>query len=182
MKIQRFSQYSEKLNEMNDTPESYITTALNKLKRKVDKMFAYLDGKTQGGKILTPEGLEKVDPKDITFKDLGLHLDSSEVSKYSKLYDSFTIKFRDANNAYTMIVMIGIEEAMPEESEEQFGQDNIENAYIKFKKYGSEGMDLIGQMDKNVKIKDIDEAFLIDLKIELDDEYDENEDEFEIQT
>jgi hypothetical protein len=71
---------------------------------------------------------------------------------------------------------------MPEESEEQFGQDNIENAYIKFKKYGSEGMDLIGQMDKNVKIKDIDEAFLIDLKIELDDEYDENEDEFEIQT
>lgn len=181
MKIQRFNQYTNKLNEMHDTPESYIASALNKLKKKIDKMFEYTDSKKQGGKILTPEGLEKVDPKNITFKDLGMHLDSSEVSKYSKLYDSFTIKFRDANNAYTMIIMIGIEEAMPEEEEKDFSAEEIENAYIKFKKYDSEGMELIGQMDKNVKIDDIDESFLIDLKIELDEEYDEGDD-FEIQT
>lgn len=181
MKIKRFNQYTDKVNEMHDTPESYIATALNKLKRKIDKMFEYTDSKKQGGKILSAEGLEKKNPKNITFKDLGMVLDSSEVSKYSKLYDSFTIKFRDANNAYTLIIMIGIEEAMPESDEEEFSSDKIEKAYIKFKKYDSEGMELIGQIDKNVEIDNIDESFLIDLKIELDDEYDETDD-FEIQT
>ena len=183
MKIISFSQYSNsnKVNEMHDTPENYVGVALNKLKRKIDKMFEHTDSKKQSGKVLTPEELEKVDPSKISFKDLGMIMDSSEVSKYSKLYDSFTIKFRDAQNAYTMIIMIDIKEAIPEEDEENFGSEDIENAYIKFKKYDANGIEMIGQIDKNVKIKNIDEAFLIDLKIEIDDEYDEGE-EFEIQT
>jgi hypothetical protein len=179
MKIKKFYQYSEKVNEMHDTPENYVSVALNKLKRKIDKMFEYSDGK--GGKVLTADELERVDPKNITFKDLGMILDSSEVSKYSKLYDSFTIKFRDAENAYTMIIMIDIKDAIPEEDDINFSSDDIEMAYIKFKKYDESGIEMIGQIDKNVKIKNIDESFLIDLKIELDDEYDENED-FEIET
>lgn len=181
MKIEKFNEYYRRVNEMHDTPENYVSVALNKLKRKIDKMFEYTDSKKQGGKILTPEELEKIDPKKISFKDLGMILDSSEVSKYSKLYDSFTIKFRDIENAYTMIVMIDIKDAIPEDGDENFSSDDIEMAYIKFKKYDANGIEMIGQIDKNVKIKNITESFLIDLKIEIDDKYDEGE-EFEIQT
>ena len=41
--------------------------------------------------------------------------------------------------------------------------------------------EVIGQITKNVKIKDIDEEFLIDLKIEIDDKFGDEE-EFEIET
>jgi hypothetical protein len=53
--------------------------------------------------------------------------------------------------------------------------------YIKFKKYDLDTFEVIGQITKNVKIKDIDEEFLVDLKIEMDDQFGEEE-EFEIET
>jgi hypothetical protein len=54
-------------------------------------------------------------------------------------------------------------------------------AYIKFKKYDANTDDLIGQITKNVEIKKIDEDFLVDLKIEIDDKFGEEE-EFKIET
>jgi hypothetical protein len=37
-------------------------------------------------------------------------------------------------------------------------------------------------MTKNVKIKDIDENFLVDLKIELDDTFSDDDEKLEIET
>ena len=77
--------------------------------------------------------------------------------------------------------MIDIKEALPKDATKDFKIEDIKMAYVKFKKYDSNTDDLIGQITKNVEIKKIDEDFLIDLKIEIDDKFGEEE-EFKIET
>lgn len=178
MKIIKYKQF---INEnFQDTPENYIAIVLNKLKRKIDKIFDYKE--LSDDEVLKPEELEKVTSDKMTFKDLGVGLESSEISKYSKLYDSLTVKFSDDQNTYTLIIMIDIKEAIPEDKEADFDPlEDIKKCYVKFKKYDLDTFEIIGQVSKNVKVKDIDENFIIDLKIEIDDAFDESDD-FEIET
>jgi hypothetical protein len=179
MKVFKYSEYIKE--ELQDTPESYIETALAQLKKKLDKLFDD-DIDKDPNKVLSPKELEKVDSKKMSFKDLGIRLESSELSKYSKLYDSLTIKFSDDNNTYALIIMIDIKEAIPEDKEKDFDIDDIEKAYIKFKKYDLDTFEILGQLSKNVELKNINEEFLIDLKIELDDKFSDEDEEFEIET
>lgn len=178
----RVIKYNEFIKEnLQDTPENYISIVLSKLKKKIDRMFDYKEESED--QVLKPEELKKVNSDNMSFKDLGVRLESSEISKYSKLYDSLTIKFTDDENTYTLIIMVDIKEAIPEDKEKDFDPlEDIKNCYIKFKKYDLDTFDILGQLSKNVKIKDIDEDFIIDLKIEIDDKFDESEDEFEIET
>jgi hypothetical protein len=174
--------YSDFIKEnLQDTPENYISIVLNKLKNKLDKIFDYKEDSDDV--VLNPEELKRVKSDKISFKDLGVRLESSEMSKYSKLYDSLTIKFSDDQNTYTLIIMIDIKEAIPEDKEKDFDPlKDIKKCYVKFKKYNLDTFEIIGQLSRNVKIKDIDEDFIIDLKIEIDDSFDESDDEFEIET
>ena len=131
------------------------------------------------------DGLQKAksesrDKSKISLKDLGVRLDSSEVSKYSKLYDSLTIKFTDDDATYNLYLAIDIKDAIPKDPTKDFSYEDIEMCYIKFKKYNIDTFEVIGQITKNIKIKDIDEEFLIDLKIEIDDKFGDEE-EFEIE-
>lgn len=178
----RVIKYNEFIKEnLQDTPENYISIVLSKLKKKIDRMFDYKEESED--QVLKPEELKKVNSDNMSFKDLGVRLESSEISKYSKLYDSLTIKFTDDENTYTLIIMIDIKEAIPEDKEKDFDPlEDIKNCYIKFKKYDLDTFDILGQLSKNVKIKDIDEDFIIDLKIEIDDKFDESDDDFEIET
>lgn len=178
MKVFKYSEYIKE--ELQDTPESYINMALMQLKKKLDKLFDD-DIDKDPNKVLSPKELEKRDSNKMSFKDLGIRLESSELSKYSKLYDSLTIKFSDDNNTYTLIIMIDIKEAISKDKEKDFEIDDIEKAYVKFKKYDLDTFEILGQISKNVNIKDIEEGFLIDLKIELDEKFG-NEEEFEIET
>lgn len=179
MKIIKYSDFIKE--NLQDTPENYISIVLNKLKKKLDKIFDYREDSDDT--VLKPEELQRVKSDKMTFKDLGVRLESSEVSKYSKLYDSLTIKFSDDQNTYTLIIMIDIKEAIPEDKEKDFDPlEDIKKCYVKFKKYDLDTFEILGQIDKNVKIKDIDEDFIIDLKIEIDDKFDESDDEFEIET
>jgi hypothetical protein len=181
MKVVKFLEFiKEEL--MFDTPETYISTLLSKLKIQIDKMFDFEKVKPNTGEKSISQAKKDSKEKDkMSFKDLGLSLESSEISKYSKLYDSLTVTFRDDNFMYTMIIMIDIKEGIPKDKEKNFGIDDIENCYIKFKKYDLDNIELIGEISKNVKVKDIDEEFIIDLKIELDDTFGDEE-EFEIET
>jgi len=174
--------YKEFIKEnLQDTPENYISIVLNKLKKKLDKVFDYKEDSDD--EVLKPEELKRVNSDKMSFKDLGVRLESSEMSKYSKLYDSLTIKFSDDQNTYTLIIMIDIKEAIPEDKEKDFDPlEDIKKCYVKFKKYDLDTFEIIGQLSRNVKIKDIDEDFIIDLKIEIDDSFDESDDEFEIET
>ena len=44
----------------------------------------------------------------MSFKDLGVRLESSEISKYSKMYDNLTIKFMDSNAWYNLYISIDL--------------------------------------------------------------------------
>ena len=68
------------------------------------------------------------------------------------------------------------------DKESDFSDTDIEECSIKFKKYNYEN-NIIGQLGpRKVKIEDIDETFLVDLKIELDEDFPSKEEEFEIET
>jgi hypothetical protein len=168
MKIVKFSDYiTEKIH---DTPESYISILLKKIKNKIDLYFENIEG-----------GVKKSIDDKISFRDLGVNLDSSEISKYSKRYDNLTIKFSDSENMYTLIILIDIKEAIPKNKDKDFSIDDIKNCYIKFKKYDINTFEIMGQIDKNIKIEDINQNLLVDLKVEIDDKF-SDEEEFKIET
>ena len=186
MRVRKYLEFIKE--EFNETPESYISTALTQIKQKIDKMFDFQEGDIDSPPDAEqdPTKIKKLskDSDKMSFEDLGVKLESSEISKYSKLYDSLTVKFTDDNNTYTLIIMIDIKEAIPtdQEKEKNFDSDDIKECYIKFKKYSLDNLtEIVGQINKNIDIKNIDEEFLIDLKIELDEKFGE-EDEFEIET
>ena len=92
MKIIKFYQFIKE--ELNDTPENYIEVGLSQLKRKIDKIFEYQEGDIDDIDDTEEKSLKKArrdsKKKDkMSFKDLGVNLQSSEVSKYSKLYDNY---------------------------------------------------------------------------------------------
>ena len=183
MKIRKFVDFINE--EFNDTPEAYIETALKQLQKKIGKMFEdQVDIKDQEkeGNISIMKAKGKGKSKKLSFKELGVQLESSEISKYSKLYDSLTIKFSDADATYNMLLLIDLKDGMPKDPAKDFSFEDIENCFIKFKKYDLETFEVLGQMTKNVKIKDIDENFLVELKIELDDKFGDEDEKLEIET
>jgi hypothetical protein len=117
----------------------------------------------------------------MSLKDLGVRLESSEISKYSKMYDNLTVKFSDDAATYNLYLAIDLKDALPKDATKDFSYEDIKTCYIKFKKYDLDTFEVIGQITKNVEIKKIDEEFLVDLKIEMDDKFGEEE-EFEIET
>jgi len=131
----RVRKYIEFIKEnMYETPENYIGEALKQLKRKIDKMFDFQE-EVEGnypveGEDATPEKIKKIRTKSkdkMSFEDLGVRLESSEISKYSKLYDSLTVKFSDDNATYALIITIDIKEGIPKDKEKDFDIDDIEN-------------------------------------------------------
>jgi len=187
MKIIKFIEFIKE--DVMETPSNMTSTALTQLKRRIDKIFKYQidefgDEKEEDNK---PKRVAKKSKEKMTFQDLGVRLESSEVSKYSKLHDSLTIKFSDDKFTYTLIISIDLKEGMPKTEKKPMMCD------IKFKKYDLDTFEIIGQIpspidgDKSeylkVEINKIDEEYLIDLKIKLDDSTnDEDEEEFEIET
>jgi hypothetical protein len=189
MKIRKYADF---INEeiINDTPESYVEIALKQIKKKIDKMFEFQEEEEQpeeqpeegkSEKSIKRAKAEARDKSKMSLKDLGVRLESSEISKYSKMYDNLTVKFSDDDATYNLYLAIDIKDAMPKDPNKDFSYKDIETCYIKFKKYDLDTFEVIGQITKNVKIKDIDEEFLVDLKIEMDDQFGEEE-EFEIET
>ena len=187
MKQDKIYKYSEFLNEnLVDTPEQYVFNALRKLKSKLEKMFAHVEADEKGEIKRFGEPEKKEGSEKMSFKDLNLQLQSLELSKYSKLYDNVKLKFSDDKFLYDVMFTIDLKDAVPPQEEEDkdkdFSDNEIKNCYIKFKKYDADTFNLIGQITKTVKLKDINEEMLINLKIELDDEYGGEDEEFSLET
>jgi hypothetical protein len=182
MKIIKFLEY---IKEGIDTPESMVEMRLKEIKSKLDKIFDY-DIEVSDDLDRDPEDLEKIKGDKLTLRELGIELESSEISKYSKLHDSLTIKFSDDQNTYTLIIMIDLKEATNVDNENENEDkdktpEDIKKCYIKFKKYSLDKLsEIVGQITKTVDIDDLDEDFLIDLKIELDEKFGDD-DEFKIE-
>jgi hypothetical protein len=188
MKVRKFSEFINE--EFNDTPEQYIETALRIIKKKIDKIFEFQeDGQEEeydGNEKTIDQAKEDSKKKDgdkLTFKDLGVRLESSEISKYSKLHDSLTVKFTDDSALYNLYIMIELSEGIPKDKEKDFSHEDIKKCFIKFKKYDIDTFEIIGQITKNVDIKKIDEDLLVGLKIDLDKAFSDGDDEeFEYET
>ena len=176
--------YSEFLKEnMADTPEQYIVNVLTKLKTKIEKMFSH--DTVENGEVKRFGELkskERMDSGAMTFKDLGIELQSLELSKYSKMYDNIKLIFSDSESRYDVSFTIDLKDAVNKDTEKDFSDDEIDKCFVKFKKYDADNFSLVGQLTKTVKIKDVDEDLIIGLKIDLDKEYGVDEEEFEIQT
>ena len=186
--------YGEFIKEgFQDTPEEYIKTALLKLQKKIESFF---EDESVGGdqeenpkEVMTmAKAKERGEEKEkknsrMSFKDMGVKLESSEMSKYSAIYDCVTIKYSDEKCLYNLFITIPLEDGIPKDKESDFSDKDIKKCSIKFKKYDVENFDLIGQIGpKKVDIDKINEEFLVDLKIELDDEFGGETEELEFET
>lgn len=183
MKIIKYNEYVEYLKEnLNDTPEAYISSLLQKLKKKIESFFS-------SGEESDVEDISQVTNKErkqeggMSFRDMNVNLDSCEISKYSKVYDNLKVIFSDEEFRYDLIITINLEDAIPKSNDKDFSINDIESCQIKFKKYNIDGFTLEGEITKTVKINDINEELLIELKIELDELFDVSPNsELEIET
>lgn len=188
MRLKKFSDFSvnEDAEPFNDSPETYIDIALNKLKKKIDAMFDAVEEKKEDisdEKERTPnDAKQDKEQSKASFSELGLNLESSEISKYSKLYDSLTVKFSDEKCLYHLYIMMKLEDAIAKEPGTEIKQADVDEAYIVFKKYDIQSLDIIGQVSKNVKTDEITQDFIVDLKLEVDDDFGDDAEEFKIET
>lgn len=188
MKIIKFGEFF--LENQQDTPESYGDSLLMVMKKKIDKMFNYEMGSSDeldnNPKTIQDAKKSSKGPKKESFKDFGLRLESSEISKYSRTNDSLTVKFSDDTNTYTLIIMVSTKDIVNDMTEkgedEDFSIKDIKKCYVKFKKYDLDTFEVLGQLSKNVDVEKIDEDFIIELKVEIDDTFDDDEEEFKIET
>lgn len=180
---EKIYKYFEYLKEnIQDTPETYVENALRKLEQRIKTMFE--TDKAEDGEVKKYGEIKDINRKekgDISFKDLQLELQSLEISKYSKIYDNVKLKFNDDQFLYDITFTIDLKDAVPKDDEKDFSENDIENCQIKFKKYDQDNFDLVaGPLVKTAKISDIDEEYLVNLKIELDGD-EPNEEEFKIE-
>ena len=167
----------------NDTPASYVDSLLVSMKKKIEKMFAENGGeedKTENN-IKKAKLNKKNKGNAPTFKEFNLRLESCEVATRSLLNDTLTIKFSDDENWYNLLISINMKDAIPKDKTKDFTIKDIKQCFIKFKKYDNDTQEVIGQITRNTDPNTIDEEFIVNLKIELDDQFDEEE-EFEIET
>ena len=185
MKQDRIYKFLEFLKEnIHQTPENYVDTALQKLKNRINKMFSVEKASDNGQEVERYGEVADKDKKEkggMSFKDLGLEMQSLELSKYSKVYDNLKLIYSDETARYDLTITIDLKDAVPTDQDKDFSDKDIKDCSIKFKKYDQDNFEMLGEINKTVKIEDIDEEFLINLKLELDEEYGDDE-EFEIET
>jgi hypothetical protein len=181
MKLKKFNEFlmNEKTEPFNDSPETYIDITLKKLKGRIEAMFG---NKPKKKSTQTPEQAREKKAKK-TFEELGLKLESCEISKYSKLYHSLTVKFSDEKYLYNLYVQMKLEDAIAKEPGTEVEQKNVDEASIVFKKYNIQTLDEEAALEKNINTDKITEDYLMELKLELDKDFgDEEEESFEIET
>jgi hypothetical protein len=183
--------YIDFINEDNyqDTPEEYVKTALIKLKKKIDSFFEAASEESDDKEVMTmakarEKGKEKEEKEGkLSFKELNVQLESSELSKYSAIYDSITIKYSDPEFLYNLFITIPLSAGINPDKGKDFSDKEIKKCSYKFKKYDVNSFDLLGQIGpKEIDIDSIDEDFLVSLKIELDDEFGNETEELEFET
>ena len=190
MKIIKFLEYIKE--NATETPQQYISIALDKLKNKLEAIFKTSEKDEEDDtvqKLDTHIAKSKKKSGDMTIGDLGVTLDDISISKYSTLDDSVKVIFSDDQYRYDLLIVIDLKEALPNNSqpagdnggeenggaqqpnaEEEFNVDDIKKCSVKFKKYNtSDNFNLVGEVSKTANINDINDDFLVNLKIEVDE-------------
>jgi hypothetical protein len=183
MKQDKVYRYFEYIKEtINDVPEKYVENVFRKLKVKFEKMFSF--DAVEDGEVKKFGEVKKDEEKSkkVSLSDFNLELQSCEFSKYSKIFDNLRVKFNDESYLYDLLITIDLKDAVPQDATKDFSDEDIKTCQLKFKKYDLDNFNLIGELIKTVDISKIDEDLLVELKLEIDQEYGEEEEEFEIET
>jgi hypothetical protein len=167
MKVNKILKYIEFIKEeMTDTPETYIKGKLNQLKIAIDQLF---DEEATGlEEDEKPETISKGKARDndrkkkgkLSMVDMGVTLDSSEISLYSQTDDTLTVKYSDQEGTYNLLFSINIKDGISKDPNADFSEDDITKIFVKFKKYGIDNIDLIGQTTYNVTVTREDGQFM----------------------
>lgn len=172
MKISKFLEYIKE--NMNDTPENYAEQALRSILEKIKKMFpedenqqetedeviSFAQARAMGDK-------KEKDEKNLKFKDYGTRLVDIALSRTAS---TLTLKLEEENSWYSLIFMIDLKDAVPKDQSTDFTYEDIENCKVKFKRYNKADQIEGIPVEKTVKISDIDEDLLVELKIDVDGE------------
>jgi hypothetical protein len=166
--------------ELSDTPQSYIKNKLKQLQKAFNDLF---ESQEEGSdeEFISIEDAKKNKKSDKKLSDLGVRLDSSEISLYSQMNDSLTVKYSDDESSYTIIIFINIKEGL-ENGNNNFSEDDIKKIDVKFKKYLND-IDLVGETRYSVNLDRKDSEFVFSISEgESEDENEENEDSGEKMT
>ncbi|NBO22918.1 hypothetical protein EBU94_06240, partial [bacterium] len=134
-KIYRYSQYIRESDEVLQlTPQTYIETKLRDLEQRLRNMFEVTNVE-EGGKIKRYGEIKGKEEGEVNFQDLGLELQSLELSKYSKVYDNVKLKFSDEEFLYDITFTINLKDAVPKDPKKDFSDKDIKECQVIFKKY-----------------------------------------------
>jgi hypothetical protein len=188
----------EEEKPFNDSPEVYVTNAITKLQTKLEGLFddeEPMEDVDNPMATIGPEGAseldrskrEKKNKESMTLKDMGAKLESSDVMKTSKTHKSLVMKFSDSESYYALYIKLSLKEALDLIGDgEELTDESIQKAYVKMKKVSLDDYKEVGTVNRNVMVADINEDFIIELKLELDGESgggdEEEEEEFSIET
>ncbi len=153
MKITRFIEFIKE--EFNDPQESYIKMLLLSIKDEINSIFEEESERVESGeKTIAKAKSDSKNKKRKTLKDQGVSLESNEISLYSKLYDSLTVKFSDnLNSWYSIIFMVDIKDATPTDPNKDFKMEDIKKCTVKVRKYDSDTDTLINWLSMTVGIE-----------------------------
>ena len=169
MKVNKILKYIEFLKEEKvDTPETYIKGKLMQLDSAIVELF---EGESSEEEEEQPETISKGKAKDnskrkkkrLSMVDMGVRLDSHEISTYSSTDDTLTVKYTDEEGTYDLLISINIADGIPKDPKANFSADDIKNLYIKFKKYTIDDIDLIGQETHNITVDREDDGFIFNV-------------------
>lgn len=192
--------YTEFLFESTIPSKGEIDNVLRTLKTKLEKLFGKESSKDDEVKKFNKKS------ESDTFEELGAELQSLELSKYTKITHTLKLKFscedESGSYLYDFLFSVNLENlkkkttaapaqgVAPAQGQAPATQDqgekevSIEICKVIVKKYDEEDFALLGQIEKDeVEIKDIDGKFLVEMKNEIDEKTqteEEGEEEFEI--
>lgn len=176
-KIYKFQDFI-KLNEANDTPENLIKSKLMELKKSIEDLFEEVEEEeSEGPENISVGDAKRAKSKKKSLSSMGVKLDSCDLSLYSKTDDFLKVKYSDDGGVYDLLISINISDGLPKGN--NFTTDDIKKAFVKFKKYGADKIDLIGQLTWNINIDRENGEFKV--SISKEDENSEGEEQNDVQ-
>jgi hypothetical protein len=184
MKIRKFYEFIKE-EVLNDPPQIYIKSKLEILQNVFNKMFDVadveeLEDEENSIKKAKDTGKRKEDDEKLLS---GFLLTDNNISLFSQLFDSLTVKFEDDLYEYHLIIQIPSSEATPKDPNKNISLDDIKNCLITFKKYDKNTNEGLGSLPKQeFEIEKVNAELIIKLINDLDKNFGSKDDEFKIET
>jgi hypothetical protein len=178
--IKKFNDF--KIFESGIEPETILKQKLDEIEVRINKLFDVESVESEEVKKFAQSQKEAESKPSDAFKRL--EKQSLERSQFSKTYKNIKLIFSDENFRYDLTFSIDLEKAAPADGTE-VKPETIEDCQVQMKRYSlDDDTKMSGQIEKDVKIKDISESMIEDLLVEIEESYptDKEVDDWSIET